>query len=116
VDNKKFQIGYKETPDNHLFYLRGELDLAVAPQLRAHLEPVLNQTNKGMVLNLKDLSYIDSTGMGIIIFALKVRNENNGVFLVEEIPPKIKRLFDLTGITKFIAGDSRNAKDAEGES
>lgn len=100
--DKKFNI-YKEVmPDEVIVYLSGELDLSVAPEMRSDLDPFVQQTKRKLTLNLKDLKYIDSTGIGIIVSILKTRDSLNAAFGVEEIPAKIQRLFDITGISKFL--------------
>jgi anti-sigma B factor antagonist len=106
MDAAKFQVQSKETEDKHLLYLRGELDLASAPYFRSVLEPLLNLTGKTLVMNCKELTYIDSTGMGIIILVLKARLQNGSGFLVEDVPKNIKKLFDLTGISKFLPAET----------
>jgi anti-sigma B factor antagonist len=102
MNKEKFLIDQHETNEEYIVYLSGELDLSVAPQLRAALESIVNQVDKALVLNLKELKYIDSTGIGIIISVLKIRDELNASFTVREIPASIKRLFDLTGISEFL--------------
>jgi anti-sigma B factor antagonist len=97
-----FLINQEETSTEYHIYLKGELDLSVAPQLRSVLEPLVNKMDKTLVLNLKDLRYIDSTGIGIIISILKIRDELKAPFVVREIPKSIQRLFDLTGISDFL--------------
>jgi anti-sigma B factor antagonist len=99
---EKFLIDQQETNEEYVFYLKGELDLSVAPQLRSALECVVNRVEKPLILNLKELKYIDSTGIGIIISVLKIRDELNAPFSVRQIPASIKRLFDLTGISEFL--------------
>ena len=101
MERKNFDVQVKEMTDNVTVYLRGELDLAVAAQFRAVVEPLI-PIKKQVILNLEDLIYIDSTGMGIFIFLLKARNGEGNTIAVENIPTNIKRLFDLTGITKFL--------------
>lgn len=99
---ESFQIIQEETKTEYIFLLQGELDLSVATQLRAALEPVVHKTNKALVLNLEHLKYIDSTGIGIIISIMKIRDEINTDFFVRSIPAVIKRLFDLTGVSRFL--------------
>ncbi|NIK80215.1 anti-sigma B factor antagonist [Paenibacillus castaneae] len=99
---EQFQIEHEETNSQHILHIIGELDLSVVPQLRSALEPVINRTDKTLVLNLKNLKYIDSTGIGIIVSVLKLRDELKAPFYVREIPPAIKRLFDLTGISRYL--------------
>lgn len=99
---EQFQIDQEETKDAYVLYVSGDLDLSVVPQLRSALEPVVNQSDKGLILNLKNLKYIDSTGIGIIVSVLKIRDGLKATFIVQDIPPNIKRLFDLTGISGYL--------------
>lgn len=102
VNTEKFVIAQQENGEEYVFHLSGELDLSVAPQLRSALESIVNQVDKTLIINLKGLKYIDSTGIGIIISVLKIRDGLNSPFYVCEIPESIKRLFDLTGISEFL--------------
>lgn len=101
MNRKKFDVTVKETPDSHTLYVSGELDLAVAAEFRSVIEPLL-ASDKEVILNMAELTYIDSTGMGIIIFFLKARHEVGKALSVQNVPQKIKKLFDLTGITRFL--------------
>lgn len=103
MNSEKFRIRQEETESAIKIYLEGELDLSTASQFRSFTDPFVARTDKQIILNLGDLRYIDSTGIGLIISILKAKDEQGATLMVEEISPKIKRLFDLTGITKFIA-------------
>ncbi|SFE56153.1 anti-sigma B factor antagonist [Paenibacillus catalpae] len=103
MKSQQFQIDQKETRDSYMISLGGELDLSVVPQLRTALEPVMDRTDLNLVLNLRELKYIDSTGIGIIVSILKYRDGINAPFSVTEIPPSIQRLFDLTGISGYLS-------------
>lgn len=99
---KNFHVDQRETETEQLFYISGELDLAVASHFRSALEPVVNKAGKPLILDLENLNYIDSTGIGILISVLKLREELNAEFFVRNIPPGIKRLLDLTGVSGFL--------------
>ncbi|MCM3626933.1 STAS domain-containing protein [Paenibacillus glycanilyticus] len=103
MKSQQFQIDQKETSDSYVISLGGELDLSVVTQLRSALEPVMERADLNLVLNLRELTYIDSTGIGIIVSILKYRDGINAPFAVKEIPPSIQRLFDLTGISGYLA-------------
>ncbi|WP_379131352.1 STAS domain-containing protein [Paenibacillus sp. sgz500958] len=93
-----------QTEDNVCtVFLSGELDLSVAPDFRQVMEPLVSETEFDLIINLKDLRYIDSTGIGILLSILKARHGMNVKFSVEEVPPQIQKLFDMTGIAKFFA-------------
>jgi len=104
----QFHVEQAETKDAYILYVSGELDLSVVPQFRSILGSIVNLTNKSLILNLKDLKYIDSTGIGIIVSVLKIRDSLKAPFLVQDIPPPVKRLFDLTGISGYLTEGVEN--------
>ncbi|MBB6637874.1 STAS domain-containing protein [Cohnella thailandensis] len=85
-----------------VIYLSGELDLEVASQMRTTMEPLVELADRKLVLNLKDLKYIDSTGIGILIGIVKARHARQAPFAVEEVSDHIRKLFDMTGISPFL--------------
>jgi anti-sigma B factor antagonist len=99
--SEKFKV---ETEINNglcTVFLAGELDLSVAPEFRQVMEPLVGDTDLDLTINLKDLTYIDSTGIGILLSILKARHGMSSHFLVQEVPQQIQKLFDMTGIAKF---------------
>ena len=100
--NNKFDVRMVGTNDRQTVFLEGELDLSATSEFRAVIEPLIHNKDKVLVLNLQNLRYIDSTGIGFIVSILKARNELGAPFLVEEIPVKIRRLLDMTGITPYL--------------
>ena len=97
-----FEVFTRRMDGHNVVWLQGELDLSKVSELRATLDPLVANTKLKLVLNLKHLQYIDSTGIGVIVSVLKARDVLHAPFAVEDIPPKISRLFDLTGITPFL--------------
>lgn len=89
-------------------FLSGELDLSVASDFRLVMEPLVGDTTLDLVINLKELKYIDSTGIGILLSILKSRQGMDVKFMVEDVPPQIQKLFDMTGITKFFASQENS--------
>ena len=51
--------------------LEGELDVSTADELKKSLHKLVDEKNINMRLNLEDLDYIDSTGLGVMIGILK---------------------------------------------
>ncbi|MBD2868026.1 STAS domain-containing protein [Paenibacillus arenilitoris] len=98
-----FQIVAEETTEAVILDVSGDFDLAVVPQMRSALEPVMHRTDKALILQLGGLTYIDSTGIGVIVSVLKLRDELKAPFYVRDIPPAIMRLFELTGISGYLS-------------
>ncbi len=102
MSDKTFHVRQEETNEAYILHVSGDLDLAVVQQFRAVLGPVVQQSEKALILNLKNLTYMDSTGIGIIVSILKIRDGLHAPFIVQDIPPSIKRLFNLTGISGYL--------------
>jgi len=99
--SEKFQAVTETVENVCTVSLTGELDLSVAPDFRLVMEPLVSDAGLDLVINLKELKYIDSTGIGILLSILKARHGMNVKFSVVEVPPQIQKLFDMTGIAKF---------------
>jgi anti-sigma B factor antagonist len=85
----------------HVIALRGELDLAGA---RA-FEPVLMaaaEQDQAIVLDCAELTFIDSTGMGLILSALRVLGRRGGSLTIACRNPTVLRLFAVTRMDQTI--------------
>jgi len=86
-----------------ILFLQGELDAFTAPKLSEHLTPLV--TNPGLskvFVDLEHLSYMDSTGIGIFIGALKSANKSGCQLVIQNAPQRIERLFSITGLHQLI--------------
>ncbi|KMK76107.1 anti-sigma F factor antagonist [Alkalihalobacillus pseudalcaliphilus] len=86
-----------------LIRLEGELDHHTAELLRTKVEDKLKQTNiKHIVLSLKQLTFMDSSGLGVILGRYKQIKSLGGEMVVCAISPSVKRLFEMSGLFKII--------------
>jgi anti-sigma B factor antagonist len=78
----------------------GELDVATAPELRTALVDAVASPLPGVVVDLSQVSFIDSSGLGVLVGGLK-RARTNGQWMRLVCPSDgIVRLFEITGLTK----------------
>jgi len=78
--------------------LAGEIDAFTAPNLREELLPLAEGQSKIMMINLKDVSYLDSTGLGVFVGLFKKLKENGGELRLVELSDRVRRLFEITGL------------------
>jgi len=79
----------------------GELDVYTAPVLRERLREMIGPASTAVVVNLSELTFIDSTGLGVLVGAFK-RAQSVGVDLIlEEVRPSAVKVFELTGLTRM---------------
>jgi anti-sigma B factor antagonist len=106
--SNKFHAKTETIGNVYTVFLSGELDLSVASDFRLVMEPFVGDPKFDLVINLKELKYIDSTGIGILLSILKLRQGMDVKFIVEDVPRQIQKLFDMTGITKFFASQENS--------
>jgi stage II sporulation protein AA (anti-sigma F factor antagonist) len=83
--------------------LGGELDHHAADELRNQVTKTLeNPSVRHIVLNLESLTFMDSSGLGVILGRYKQIKQLNGEMIVCAISPPIKRLFDMSGLFKIV--------------
>ena len=80
--------------------LAGELDVSTADELKKSLHKLVDEKNLDMKLNLENLDYIDSTGLGVMIGILKrLKIENKEVY-IEKPKNNVRKIFNITGLDK----------------
>lgn len=86
-----------------VFRLRGSLDLATSPSIRAALLEAANGGKHDIVVDLTQVEFLDSTGLGALIGAHRRALEHGGrVRLVVNDGP-IARLLNITGLIRIFA-------------
>ena len=81
--------------------LSGELDVSTADELKKELHKLVDEKNIDMRLNLENLDYIDSTGLGVIIGILKrLKIESKEVY-IEKPKNNVRKIFSITGLDKI---------------
>jgi anti-sigma B factor antagonist len=76
----------------------GEIDVTSAPTLREALEA---QTGEGVgvvVVDLRQVSFLDSTALGVLVAAHKERREHDGELRLAVDEPRILKVFEITGL------------------
>ncbi|WEG11447.1 anti-sigma F factor antagonist [Pullulanibacillus sp. KACC 23026] len=83
--------------------LEGELDHHTADELRARVtEAIEKQPVRHILLNLGNLEFMDSSGLGVILGRYKQITSTGGEMVVCSISPPVKRLFEMSGLFKII--------------
>jgi anti-sigma B factor antagonist len=81
-----------------IFALHGSLDIATSPTLRAALMEAAEHTGHVLVVDLSQLDFLDSTGLGALIGAHKRASESNGSVRLVAQEGQILRLLRITGL------------------
>ncbi|MTI79374.1 MAG: anti-sigma F factor antagonist [Firmicutes bacterium] len=83
--------------------LAGELDLGSADTLRTEMDDALDSSQlRHIILNLADVTYIDSTGLGVMLGRYKKVSKYGGKMALVNPQPQVKKILELSGLTSII--------------
>ncbi|WP_407451983.1 STAS domain-containing protein [Fibrobacter sp.] len=94
------QITKTNDNDSLTIALKGRLDTLTAPQLDAEIQGKLDGV-KSLVFDFKNLDYISSAGLRILLMAQKVMNKQ-GSMVVKNASSEIKEIFEVTGFCDIL--------------
>ena len=80
--------------------LEGRLDTTTAPQFESELKESLGGV-EDLVIDMKDLAYISSAGLRVLLSAQKVMNKQ-GSMVVRNASEEVKEIFDVTGFADIL--------------
>ncbi|MEA2193336.1 MAG: anti-sigma factor antagonist [Solirubrobacteraceae bacterium] len=81
----------------------GELDLATVGELEAELRQLRDSGFERVVLDLRKLIFMDSTGVKLILAEDRCARENGHDFSLINGPPPVRRILELTGIAGYLS-------------
>ncbi len=97
-----FSVGVAEVGGRTVVSASGELDAHAAPALEAEVGPVSTRPGCALIVDLTDVSFIDSTGLGVLVTALKHTREAGGSLDVVVAAPRVLKVLALTGLDVVI--------------
>ena len=80
--------------------LVGELDLAGAPRLRQAVVAEAAAGERHVVLDLTAVDFIDSTGLGVVVGALRRLRTHDGALSVVCPEPRLRRVFEMCDLDR----------------
>lgn len=99
--NAEFQVEVRREGSAALIAISGELDLASGPRLEEELSS-LDPDVSLVVVDLRRLEFMDSTGLSIIVRAHQRLAEQDRELSLVRGSPQVQRLLDLTGVAERV--------------
>ena len=96
--------------DRTIVVVGGEIDVYTAPKLREKLIELVSEGSYDVVVNLEGVDFLDSTGLGVLVGALKRVKAHDGSLSLICTQDKILKIFKITGLTKVFAIYSSEAE------
>ena len=84
-------------------YPQGELDHQSAQAMREELDALLSDEQiRTLIFDMRDLTFMDSSGIGVIIGRYKILSRRGGCVQVRNMSPQVDKLFMLSGLHRII--------------
>ena len=110
---KKIDLQVEElsTVDNgYLLLLKGDLDTTTVADFHKRMGEIIEKSPVRIIADFRELRYINSTGLGILLELSKKAQEQQSAILFCHVNRSIKEVMDLVGVTQFL--DIYDTRDA----
>ncbi|MFA9398770.1 MAG: anti-sigma F factor antagonist [Clostridiaceae bacterium] len=96
-------IRFNSFEDKLIADLEGELDHHSAEEVRNKVDSKLNELKlKNLILDFSKVTFMDSSGIGVVIGRYKKVNIKNGKVVVVNPCTTVNKIFELSGMFKII--------------
>lgn len=95
------QVEFHEKENKWLFTPNGEIDIYTSPEFKKIVLDAFDSRETDISIDCINLEYMDSTGLGALIYILKKLKEKEYKIYLSNIKPNIRKLFDITKLDKL---------------
>jgi len=95
------EINRRENNNIVILDINGEIDLYNAPDIKDTIKELIDEEKRQIIINLEKVSYIDSSGIGVLISSLSNLKKVGGALKIINVYASVKKVFELTKLTSF---------------
>lgn len=81
---------------------RGRLDMASAPEFRESVKRLVESGSSHLVVDLHEVSFVDSSGLGAIVGGLKAARNVGGELRIARANQQVLLVLDLTSLNRVL--------------
>ncbi|MGX6443724.1 STAS domain-containing protein [Neobacillus sp. K501] len=82
-------------------YLKGDMDIEITELMEEEILPAL-QKFKEVVINFADVSFVDSTGMGLFMYLVQQLQEQGTAVTAVQLTEEVHQVFELLQIPEIL--------------
>jgi anti-sigma B factor antagonist len=98
----ELQLATRHDGDVAVVSAQGEVDVFTAPGLDTELDALIAAGSARLVVDLSEVAFLDSTGLGVLVKALKHAREAGGWLHLVVTSDRIRKIFEITGLDASI--------------
>lgn len=95
MDSPQLKVTHQNNVQVGMLEGTDRLNAAVAPEIKEQLNQNLQKNGGQFVLDMHNIKFVDSTGIGVLISALKTARQNDGSFLLARVNKEVMDLLSL---------------------
>ena len=105
TNSNKSAFEYKvvELQGHNVLVLSGDIDLHTAHQFKQAVVSITDGKIEHVIMDMNDVIYVDSSGLGIFVSAVKQVNASGKTLNLVGCRPRINHMFYTTHLSSFIA-------------
>ena len=86
----------REEADWTVLAVSGEIDIATAPSLREKLHSLLAEGHQNLIVDLDEVTFLDSTALGVLVGVLKRARTEGGELRIVCNQPRVRKVLEIT--------------------
>jgi anti-sigma B factor antagonist len=99
----EFEMDATTDGDKAVLAVRGSVDLTTAPALRTRLAELIDEGYVCIVVDLADTDFLDSTGLGALVAALKRLRMKEGEIRIVCTSGHVRKVFEITSLDRVFS-------------
>ena len=104
-------IKMEDTGGVLVFRISGDIDINTSPDVKRSFDRTMKEKKDKVVISLKDVGYVDSSGLATLVEILKNLRIHGGKLKLASLSDKVRGLFEITKLDKLfdISADENSA-------
>ncbi|WP_207549906.1 STAS domain-containing protein [Thermostaphylospora chromogena] len=94
----ELKVSTRSHDGNAIVAVSGEIDLYTAPRLQSEFTRLLDEGPTRVVIDMSGVDFCDSTGMNVLLSALKRLKEHGGALEIAAPRPAVRKILQVTGL------------------
>jgi anti-sigma B factor antagonist len=95
------EIEFNEIGEHKIIAVSGEVDLYNVSELKKALFSITDGSHRSVVVDMKNVNYMDSSGIGALVAGQKKMNAHNGKFALLNIHDDVLNILKLATLDRF---------------
>jgi anti-anti-sigma factor len=104
IQIRKSDVSFETKTEDGIVVINisGQLDAFTTPDVKAEFKTLTDSRNYKLILNLEQVDYVNSTGIGAIVAVAQQVRRRKGDLKIYGMKPDIRKVFDLVGASKIL--------------